>query len=200
MMDYTLDSGTKYKAIGKNATTNQAANLLICKQMFKTLETVPLFKDVDSHILQLLEPLFEPFACSAGTVIFEQGDPAHFLYLILDGIIEVLYKPYDGPPLTITNLAPGNIVGWSAAIGNSTYTSGAVCKEDCQTIRMSRRDLHKLCAKEPEAGRIILNLLAESVSPRWQDAQGQIQTLLNNTVSAKQCANVRRRRVRKENQ
>ncbi len=168
--------------------------------MFKTLESVPLFKDVDSHILQLLEPLFEPFACSADTVVFEQGDPAHFLYLILDGIIEVLYKPYDGPPLTITNLAQGSIVGWSAAIGNLTYTSGAICKEDCQAIRMSSRDLHKLCVKEPEAGRIILNLLAESVSPRWQDAQGQIQTLLNNTVSAKQCANVRRRRVRKENQ
>jgi hypothetical protein len=65
---------------------------------------------------------------------------------------------------------------------------------------MCSRDLHKLCVKEPEAGRIILNLLAESVSSRWQDAQSQIQTLLNNTVSAKQGSNVRRRRVRKENQ
>lgn len=194
-----MDIGTKYKAIGMNATTNQPANSLICKQMFKTLETIPLFKDVDELILRLLEPLFEPFECSTGTVIFEQGDPAHFLYLILDGIIEVLYKPYDGPALTITNLVPGSIVGWSAAVGNATYTSGAICKEDCQAIRMSGRDLHKLCAKEPEAGRIILNLLAESVSPRWHDAHSQIQTLLNNTVSAKQCANGRRRRVRKEN-
>ena len=121
------------------------------------------------------------------------------LHLILDGIIEVLYKPYDGPALTVTNLVPGNIVGWSAAIGNTTYTSGAVCKENCQTIRMSGRELHKLCAKEPEAGRIILNLLAESVSPRWHDAKSQIQSLLNNTVSAKQCAKVRGRRARKEN-
>ena len=166
--------------------------------MFKTLETVPLFKEVDDHILQLLEPLFEPFACPAGTVIFEQGDPAHFLYLILDGMIEVLYKPYDGPALTITNLAPGNIVGWSAAIGNATYTSGAICKEDCQTIRMSGRDLHKLCAKEPEAGRIILNLLAESVSSRWQDAKSQIHALLTNTVNARQCTKTRTRRKRKE--
>ena len=106
-----MNIGTKYKAIGKNATTNQIANSLICKQMFKALETIPLFKDVDDRILHLLEPLFEPFVCSAGTVVFEQGDPAHFLYLILDGIIEVLYKPYDGPPLTITNLTSGSIVG-----------------------------------------------------------------------------------------
>jgi len=168
--------------------------------MFKTLETVPLFKDVDEHILQLLEPLFEAYTCPAGTVIFEQGDPAHYLYLILDGIVEILYKPYDGPPLTVINLAQGSIIGWSAVIGNATYTSGAVCKEDCQAIRMSSRDLHNLCATEPEAGCIILNLLAESVSSRWQDAQSQIQVLLNKTVNAKQDAKSRKRRMRKEPQ
>ena len=168
--------------------------------MFKELETIPLFQDVDENTLQLLEPLFEPFSCLNGTVIFEQGDPALHLYLILEGAIEILYKPYDGPPLTITTLVSGNIVGWSAAIGNATYTSGAVCKEDCRAIRMSSRDLHKLCAKEPEAGRIILNLLAESVSPRWQNAQGQIQTLLNTNIDAKRKTRSRMRRKRKENQ
>jgi CRP/FNR family cyclic AMP-dependent transcriptional regulator len=166
--------------------------------MFKTLESVPLFRDVDDNILQLLEPLFDPYAFTAGTVIFEQGDPAHYLYLVLEGTIEIRYKPYDGPPLTITSLAQGSIIGWSAVIGNSTYTSGAISKDDCQTIRMSSRDLHKLCAKEPEAGRIILNLLAESVSPRWQDAQSQIQDLLNDTVSAKQITKSRKRRKPKE--
>jgi len=167
--------------------------------MFTMLETVPLFKDVDKNILSLLEPIFEPYACPAETIIFEQGAPAHYLYLILEGTVEINYKPYDGPPLTLTTLTQGNIVGWSAAIGNTTYTSSATCKEDCQAIRMSRRDLHNLCAREPDAGRIILNLLAESVSSRWQDAQSQIQVLLNNTVSAKQCAKTRKGRKRKEN-
>jgi CRP-like cAMP-binding protein len=168
--------------------------------MFRELESVPLFQGIDDRVLQLLEPLFEPYSCLAETVIFEQGEPAHYLYLLLQGSVEILYKPYDGPLLTVTNLAQGGIIGWSAVVGNSAYTSGAVCREDCQAIRMSSRDLHKLCAKEPEAGRVILNLLAESVSPRWQDAQSQIQVLLNNTVSAKQCANSRKRRKRKENQ
>jgi CRP-like cAMP-binding protein len=169
--------------------------------MFKALESVPLFKDVDDYILHLLEPLFEPFSCLAGSVIFEQGEPAHYLYLILDGVIEMLYKPYDGPQITLTNLGQGSIIGWSAVVGNATYASEAVCKEDCLAIRMSSRDLHKLCATEPEAGRIILDLLAESVSTRWQDARDQIQTLLNSSVSARQRENARKRKrkIRKEN-
>lgn len=169
--------------------------------MFKEFESVPLFKDLDERILHLLEPLFEPYGCPAGMAIFEQGEPAHYLYLILDGSVEIRYKPYDGPQLTLTNLAQGSIIGWSAVVGNATYTSGAVCKQDCTAIRMIGRDLHKLCANEPEAGRIILDLLAESVSSRWQDARDQIQTLLSSTVSAKQCANAgrRRKRPKKEN-
>jgi CRP-like cAMP-binding protein len=169
--------------------------------MFKQLESVPLFKDVSDYILQLLEPLFEPYSCPAGGVIFEQGEPAFYLYLILDGLVEVLYKPYDGPPISVTNLAQGSIIGWSAVVGNSAYTSGAVCKEDCTAIRMSGRDLHKLFVDEPEAGRIILDLLAESVSTRWQDAREQIQTLLNSNVSARKSAkaNKRRKKLREEN-
>jgi len=168
--------------------------------MFKELESVPLFKDVDDHILHLLEPLFEPFSCPAETVIFEQGDPAHYLYLLLEGAVEVLYKPYDGPPLTVTHLEQGTIFGWSAAIGNATYTSGAICREDCQAIRMSSRDLHNLCAREPEAGRIILDLLAESVSSRWQDAQNQIQLLLNTTIRARRKTKTRMKKKRRENE
>ncbi len=168
--------------------------------MFKALESIPLFKDVDECILHLLEPLFEAYTCPAGAVIFEQGEPAHFIYLILAGTVEIRFKPYDGPPLTVTNLMQGSIIGWSAVIGNATYTSAAICKEDCQAIRMRGRDLHQLCAKEPEAGRIILNLLADSVSSRWENAQSQIQTLLNSTVSARQAGNTRKPRTRKEHE
>jgi CRP-like cAMP-binding protein len=179
-----------------NATTNHPMIPLRCKQMFKELETIPLFKDVDDSILDLLEPLFEPFSCPAGAVIFEQGGPARFIYLILEGSVEMLYKPYDGPQITITYLAQGSIIGWSAVIGNASYTSKAVCKQDIQAIRMTGQSLHKLCANDPEAGRIILNLLADSVSGRWQEARQQIQTLLNSTVSAKRNENIRKRRKR----
>lgn len=168
--------------------------------MFKEFESVPLLKDLDERIQRLLEPLFEPYSCPSGTIIFEQGEPAHFLYLILEGAVEILYKPYDGPQLTLTNLTQGSIIGWSAVVGNATYTSGAISKQDCTAIRMTGRDLHKLCAREPEAGRIILDLLAESVSSRWQDARDQIQTLLNTTVSAKKSANSGRRRKRSSDQ
>ena len=150
--------------------------------MFKQLESIPLFEGLDADTLALLAPLFESFSCTAGNTIFEQGQQTDYLYLILEGSIEILYKPYDGPAITVTILKQGNIFGWSAAIGNMTYTSGALCKDDCDTIRMHRKALHDLCEREPEAGSKIMNLLAKSVSVRWKDAEHQIQSLLRTNM------------------
>ena len=151
--------------------------------MFKALESVPLFRDLDSDILRMLQPLFEHYACPADTKIFEQGEPAEYLYLILEGTVEIRFKPYDGPPIVITSLTKGSIFGWSAVIGNAAYTSGAVCKDDCKAIRMSGQDLHRFCLQEPEAGYVVLELFADAVSSRWKNAKEQIHDLLNTSMS-----------------
>jgi CRP-like cAMP-binding protein len=88
--------------------------------MFKELESVPLFKDVDEYILHSARTVVRAVSCPTGTMIFEQGEPAIYLYLILTGVVEVLYKPYDGPTISITSLSQGGIIGWSAVVGNAT--------------------------------------------------------------------------------
>ena len=159
--------------------TINSANM---QEMDSLLETLPPFKDTDRSILHLLEPLFEFCRCSADTTIFEQGEPADYLYLLVKGSVDVVYKPYDGTAMTITSLKPGNFFGWSAVIGNLVYTSSTMCKEDSEALRVLGRDLRHLCKQHPESGRIILQLLADSVSSRWSDAQEQIQSLLNQSI------------------
>ena len=151
--------------------------------MISLLANLPPFKDIDEGIVRLVEPLFELYYYPATTTIFEQKDIANHLYLLVEGAVDVVFKPYDSPPMTITSLRPGNFFGWSAAIGNVVYTSSAICQEDSEVLRISGKKLRQLCKKHPTAGRIVLQLLADSVSSRWSNAQEQIHTLLNQSVS-----------------
>ncbi len=154
--------------------------------MTSLLATIPPFIDVDEGVIRLIEPLFEFYYFPATATIFEQKSVANHLYLLVKGAVDVIYKPYDSPPMTITSIRPGNFFGWSAVIGNVVYTSSAICQEDCEVLRISGRKLRAMCKKHPSAGRIILQLLADSVSSRWANAQEQIQTLLNQSVTNKQ--------------
>jgi CRP-like cAMP-binding protein len=139
---------------------------------------VAIFKELNADQIKLLEPLFEKFSCSPGTVIFQQGEKARFLYLLIDGKVDMSFKPYDGIPITISHVGKGGLFGWSAVVGSDTYTSSAVAIEAVEAFRVHGSDLRRFCREHPEAGREILERLADGVSLRWKDAHKQVQSIL----------------------
>ncbi len=149
--------------------------------MDSALENIPLFKDLSIETLGIIKPLFDPCTCHEGT-IFEQGDPAIHLYLVIKGGVDILYKPYDAPAISITSVKSGGIFGWSAIAGNRIYTSGAVCQAECLTMRIQGNALRKLCIQHPQEGEILLDRLAESVSARWGNAHSQVRDILTQGV------------------
>jgi CRP/FNR family transcriptional regulator, cyclic AMP receptor protein len=130
--------------------------------------------------IMLLAPLFAPQTWVAGTIVFEQGDYAEYLYLLVSGELTIRYKPEDGPVMNLTHIQPGGIFGWSAAMGNPTYTSGAVCTLDSEVLRIRGMDLRMLCEKHPELGKVILNRLSSIIAERQHGQQGRVNSMLAN--------------------
>lgn len=146
--------------------------------MLDTLPIIPLFQDIAPYQVSMFREAFEPYSRLDGEVIFDQGAPASHLYLLLRGGIAIRYKPYDAPPIVLTRLRDGDVFGWSAVIGSPRYTSSAVSESQIEAIRIHREDLWNLLTNEPETGKILIDRLAQIVSPRWKNAHEQIQPLL----------------------
>jgi CRP-like cAMP-binding protein len=136
------------------------------------------FSGLQMDDIQLLAPYFTPQTWVAGTVIFEQNDYAEYLYLVVKGEVSIRYKPHDGPVMTVTRVQPGGIFGWSAAMNNPAYTSGALCSLDSEVLRIRGTDLRKLCEKYPDLGKIILDRLAGVIAERKHSQQGQVTSIL----------------------
>jgi CRP-like cAMP-binding protein len=151
-------------------------------QMLETLAEISFFEGLTPRQLELIRPFFEYYRCPANTVVFQQGDKAVFLYLIVKGNALIQYKPYDGPSITLSRLKAGDAFGWSAAIGSPTYSSAILSTEPMEAVRIRGIDLVHLCREHPNTGSIILNRLAHGVSGRWKDARVQIKTMLKDGV------------------
>ena len=149
------------------------------------MNRVALFKELAEHQMDLLSPLFEPFSCLAGEVILRQGEPAEFLYVVTDGMVEMSFKPYDGNSITVTHVGKDGLFGWSAVLGSDKYTSSATAIEDLQAFRIRGNELRKLCLEHPEAGKDILERLADGVSSRWEDAHKQVKAILVQGITDK---------------
>jgi CRP-like cAMP-binding protein len=149
------------------------------------LDRIPIFKNLDENYMELLKPLFEPYACNAGVTVLRQGEAADYLYLVISGAVEMTYKPYDGIPITISHVEKDGLFGWSAVVGSEKYTSSAIAIENIEALRVLGSDLRKLCLDHPEAGKEILERLASSVSSRVQDAQEQVKSILKQGMKNK---------------
>jgi CRP-like cAMP-binding protein len=135
-------------------------------------------KELDEDMIELLKPLLEAFSCPPGTVIFQQGEQAEFLYMVVAGKVDMSFKPYDGIPITVSHVGKGGLFGWSAVVGSDNYTSTAIAIDDVEALRVQGSDLRKFCREHPEAGKDILERLADGVSSRWKDAHKQVQSIL----------------------
>jgi len=139
---------------------------------------VDVFAGLDEDQMDLLGPLFEKLSFRPGTVIFQQGETAEFLYLVVNGTVDMSFKPYDGMPITVSHIGKGGLFGWSAVVGSETYTSSAIAIEAVKAFRVRGSELRKFCVEHPETGKIILERLADGVSSRWKDAHKQVQSIL----------------------
>jgi len=142
-------------------------------------DRLTLFEDLEPHQSALLRPIFQPSYQPAGTVIFEQDSLAEYLYIVVEGEVNIRYKPEDGPALNVAHVRPEGVVGWSAAIGRPTYTSSAICTQECQMLRIRSYDLRSLCEQHPETGELLLDRLATLIAERLHNNHSHVVDLLH---------------------
>jgi CRP/FNR family transcriptional regulator, cyclic AMP receptor protein len=148
------------------------------------LAQLPLFQGLTTDQLEQLSPMLEPCTFEKDQVIFEQGRNADFLYILLTGEVIVRYKPYDGPPLTVSRIAPGGVFGWSAAMMREVYTSSAISSTLSEAYRISGQNLRALCECNPDAGSILLDRLASVITERLHKTHTQILAILSQGMEA----------------
>ena len=142
------------------------------------LDQMEVFKGLSGNQLGQIKPWMETCHFSSGIVIFKQGQTATSLFILLEGEVFVEYKPYDGPPLTVANILPGGVFGWSAALGRKNYTSAAIAHLNSSAYTLTRHNLHQICIQDPETGGILIDRLASVIAERLRNTHSEILSLL----------------------
>lgn len=137
----------------------------------------PVFQGLSTQQVEWLAARFEPQIFPANHIIFNQGDAADYLYILSSGKVIIRYKPYDGPPLTVATIQPGEVFGWSAALGRAVYTSGAVTLEISRAYRIEGSRLMAVCEECPETGALLIQRLSNVASEHQRRIQTQTEVM-----------------------
>lgn len=143
------------------------------------LSQLSIFQGFAPAQLEQLAPILKHEHFHPGETIFEQGETASHLFILLNGEVVVRYKPYDGPPLVVSRVRPGGVFGWSAAMMREIYSSGAEAKVESEAFRISNCELRQFCEQYPDSGSLLLSRLAEVIAERPKETHTQIVTILS---------------------
>jgi len=141
-----------------------------------------IFAGLDGEQISQLSHFIEECQFPKDYVIFEQGQPANRLYILLSGEVIIRYKPYDGPPLLVARVEPGGVFGWSAALRRDIYTSGAETVQESVAYCIRGENLNTLCNEYPQTGKIFLERLAGVIVERLSSTHTQVLGILTQGI------------------
>jgi diguanylate cyclase (GGDEF)-like protein len=141
------------------------------------LARVPLLHELGQEELEAIASLTRRERFRSGTDIVEIGAPGRSLYLIVDGLVQVIYPSTTGD-FELARLGAGDFFGEMALLNDKprSATVRALCPVDVLTL--DREDFRRLVAETPG---IALRILA-ALSTRIRNADEQISTLSEQAV------------------
>jgi CRP-like cAMP-binding protein len=137
------------------------------------LVTFSPFQELQPEQASMLARLVQPVRFQAGATAFTAGQAASELFILVCGGVVLRYYPYDGGQLDLATLRPGDVFGWSAALGRARYTSTAICLSDVQALSIQGDDLHELGRTDPQFGVWLFERMAYSVATRFDGPRAQ---------------------------
>ena len=109
----------------------------------------------------------------AGTVLFEEGQPGDFMYVVATGEVEIRRKVGESER-TLAVLPPGDFFGEMAILNSRPRSATAVVRVDSRLVVIEGRTFEAMLRARPEIALRIIKALAL----RLESANQQVELLL----------------------
>jgi CRP-like cAMP-binding protein len=141
------------------------------------LRTLELSAAWPLAVLERLVSLARIVECRAGTVVFQEGDPADCIAVVAAGSVALEMRFPGRGRVRLLTVGRGELLGWSALLGGGSVTATAVAQTDLRLVSFSGRDLAALCDRDHEVGFHVMRRLAWAVSRRLTATRLQLLDL-----------------------
>ncbi len=136
-----------------------------------SLKDFSFFKDFNADQINKMSALAKEEKYTAGTALYQKGDPARNLYIIEEGKVALFMDTEMGPnkppmQVTVDIITNGETMGWSAVVEPYIYTLAARCLDDTKFIAFDAFQLRKLMDDDCALGFKVMQAVAKIISTR----------------------------------
>lgn len=138
----------------------------------RALALSPVFSDLRSEALVLIERVATVVTAPAGAVLFERGDDGDEFFIILAGEVD-FFVGKDNEEKIIDHFYPGQSFGELALFGEVKRTLGARAKTELRLCVLARESIEQLLEIEPRIGSALLKNAARTIAGLREEMYGK---------------------------
>ncbi|WP_164995914.1 Crp/Fnr family transcriptional regulator [Miniphocaeibacter massiliensis] len=147
----------------------------------KLLEEIPFFDGLSKDEKNIIFEGVKFFEVKNGDIIFETGDSASRLYIIVEGRIKIYNNLLDGREQILYIYSPGDFVGGLNILQDDEYRYIGKALEEGIIVTLSKEKFEEIALNNPITLRRILEKSDERI--RW--AEGLVKRLFAGTADGK---------------
>jgi len=145
------------------------------------LEEAELFRTLPPEQVERLRPLLRETHFEARQVLFFEGDPVEFLWLLRRGEVRLYKTSPNGTITTLEALGPGQIFGAVSALDQPAHPVSAEAVSGGLAWRLRKQTLLDLIRQEPGVALELLRI----VSGRLREARDRLRSFAHDPAPAR---------------
>ena len=141
--------------------------------------TMP-FQVVSDAMLRKIAALGWQVSHAQGAVLYDAGDKADDIYIIVSGKVEHTLEPGVNARRPVQTLGPGDVFGWAALLEQyPARLAKAQCIEPTEIIRINGDELLRLLESDPDSGDVVMSRFATMITRDYTvpDLIAQLRTI-----------------------
>ena len=128
------------------------------------LSRVPLFAKLDTAKLKLIAFTSEQLVLQDQDYLFYRNEPSDSVFLILDGLLDVMHEREDGGSDAILQLGQNSLIGEMGVISNAPRSASIRSAGDSKVLKIEADTFMNLLSENPSMSLHVMRELTYKLS------------------------------------
>lgn len=145
------------------------------------LKSISVFSTLNPSELKEIIPYVQPVSFKKKDIIFSEGDPSEWFYVVAEGKIKITKLSQEGKELILEIIPPLDFFGGLAVIRGFPYPANAIAMDDAELLRISRSNILRILDRFPS----LMYCVAMQLGDRMKESHEALKNIALERVESR---------------